>query len=54
MRNRLLMLGVIAAGLCYLIEPDKTDSTARIAAVSTFIYIFAAFYSTGEGPVAFM
>ncbi|KAI9898854.1 hypothetical protein N3K66_005315 [Trichothecium roseum] len=49
-----MVWSLLAAGLCYLIEPDKTDSTARIAAVSTFIYIFAAFYSTGEGPVAFM
>ena len=44
----------IAAGLCYLIEPNVEDSTARIAAVATFVYIFAAFYSPGEGPVAFM
>jgi len=41
---------LLVAGLCYLIE----DSTARIAAVATFVYLFAAFYSPGEGPVPFM
>ncbi|KAK2010015.1 hypothetical protein LZ32DRAFT_536788 [Colletotrichum eremochloae] len=41
---------LLAAGLCYLID----DSTARIAAVATFVYLFAAFYSPGEGPVPFM
>ncbi|KAK2059994.1 hypothetical protein LY76DRAFT_591807 [Colletotrichum caudatum] len=41
---------LLVAGLCYLID----DSTARIAAVATFIYLFAAFYSPGEGPVPFM
>lgn len=39
-----------AAGLCYLIN----DKNARIAAVATFVYLFAAFYSPGEGPVPFM
>ncbi|KAF4780761.1 hypothetical protein HER10_EVM0001927 [Colletotrichum scovillei] len=41
---------LLTAGLCYLIS----DSTARIAAVATFVYLFAAFYSPGEGPVPFM
>ncbi|KAK1624693.1 hypothetical protein BDP81DRAFT_106492 [Colletotrichum phormii] len=41
---------LLTAGLCYLIN----DSTARIAAVATFVYLFAAFYSPGEGPVPFM
>ncbi|CAK7213648.1 hypothetical protein SEUCBS140593_001915 [Sporothrix eucalyptigena] len=41
---------LLTAGLCYLI----TDKNARIAAVATFVYIFAAFYSPGEGPVPFM
>ncbi|KAI5456901.1 hypothetical protein BGZ63DRAFT_494972 [Mariannaea sp. PMI_226] len=45
---------LLTAGLCYLIEPNKDDSTARIAAVATFVYLFAAFYSPGEGPVPFM
>ncbi|KAJ2902393.1 sugar transporter [Zalerion maritima] len=45
---------LLVAGLCYLIEPDVENSTARIAAVATFVYLFAAFYSPGEGPVPFM
>ncbi|KAF4505915.1 hypothetical protein G6O67_007815 [Ophiocordyceps sinensis] len=45
---------LLAAGLCYLIEPNVEQSTARIAAVATFVYLFAAFYSPGEGPVPFM
>lgn len=45
---------LLAAGLCFLIQPGVEDSTARIAAVATFVYLFAAFYSPGEGPVPFM
>ncbi|WYZ35809.1 hypothetical protein EsH8_X_000456 [Colletotrichum jinshuiense] len=45
---------LLAAGLCYLIDGDNENSTARIAAVATFVYLFAAFYSPGEGPVPFM
>jgi sugar porter (SP) family MFS transporter len=45
---------LLAAGLCYLIEPNVEDSTPRIAAVATFVYIFVAFYSPGGGPVPFM
>ncbi|KEZ46578.1 hypothetical protein SAPIO_CDS0382 [Scedosporium apiospermum] len=45
---------LLAAGLCYLIEPGVEDSKARIGAVATFVYLFAAFYSPGEGPVPFM
>ncbi|KAH6603290.1 sugar transporter [Trichoderma cornu-damae] len=45
---------LLAAGLCYLIEPEVVNSTARIAAVATFVYLFDAFYSPGEGPVPFM
>ncbi|KAK1240578.1 hypothetical protein MKX07_004606 [Trichoderma sp. CBMAI-0711] len=45
---------LLAAGLCYLIEPDVVNSTPRIATVATFVYLFAAFYSPGEGPVPFM
>jgi sugar porter (SP) family MFS transporter len=45
---------LLAAGLCYLIEPDVENSTPRIAAVATFVYLFAAFYSPGGGPVPFM
>ncbi|TDZ49863.1 Polyol transporter 5 [Colletotrichum trifolii] len=45
---------LLAAGLCYLIDQDVANSTARVAAVATFVYLFAAFYSPGEGPVPFM
>lgn len=44
----------VAAGLCYLIDKGTENSTARVAAVATFVYFFAAFYSPGEGPVPFM
>ncbi|KAG6040954.1 hypothetical protein E4U41_006545, partial [Claviceps citrina] len=36
---------LLVAGLCYLIDDGVEHSTARIAAVATFIYLFAAFYS---------
>ncbi|KAI8670296.1 MFS domain-containing protein [Fusarium keratoplasticum] len=45
---------LLAAGLCYLIEPSVENSSARVAAVATFVYLFCAFYSPGEGPVPFM
>jgi len=41
---------LLAAGLCYFI-PDS--SPAHLGLVALFIYIFAAFYSPGEGPVPF-
>lgn len=41
---------LLAAGLFNLL-PEK--STAHVALVAVFIYIFAAFYSPGEGPVPF-
>ncbi|KAL2019370.1 hypothetical protein VTK56DRAFT_9750 [Thermocarpiscus australiensis] len=40
---------LLAAGLCTLMPL----STARTALVSLFVYLFAAFYSPGEGPVPF-
>ncbi|KAJ6789163.1 hypothetical protein PWT90_03287 [Aphanocladium album] len=45
---------LLVAGLCFLIDKDLEHSTARIAAVATFVYLFGAFYSPGEGPVPFM
>lgn len=42
---------LLAAGLCFLI-PGQTNKT-RIGLVAFFIYLFAAFYSPGEGPVPF-
>jgi MFS family permease len=41
---------LLAAGLCTLIP--KT-SKAHLGLVAMFVYIFAAFYSPGEGPVPF-
>ncbi|KAF2966261.1 hypothetical protein GQX73_g7314 [Xylaria multiplex] len=41
---------LLAAGLFNLLP---ADSTARVGLVALFIYIFAAFYSPGEGPVPF-
>ncbi|ESZ94219.1 putative galactose-proton symport [Sclerotinia borealis F-4128] len=41
---------LLVAGLCFIIDEK---STAHIALIATFIYIFAAFYSPGEGPVPF-
>lgn len=41
---------LLAAGLCLLIP---MGSEARIGLVALFIFIFAAFYSPGEGPVPF-
>lgn len=41
---------LLTAGLCFLIP---TSSTAHLGCVALFIYIFACFYSPGEGPVPF-
>ncbi|KFY70035.1 hypothetical protein V499_09521 [Pseudogymnoascus sp. VKM F-103] len=41
---------LLAAGLCSLIP---LENIAHLATVAMFIYIFAAFYSPGEGPVPF-
>jgi hypothetical protein len=41
---------LLAAGLCALINKELT---AHLALVAMFIYIFAMFYSPGEGPVPF-
>jgi sugar porter (SP) family MFS transporter len=45
---------LLAAGLCYLIDDGVENSSARIGAVATFVYLFCAFYSPGGGPVPFM
>lgn len=42
---------LLAAGLCTLISTDT--GTLRTALVALFVYLFAAFYSPGEGPVPF-
>jgi len=41
---------LLTAGLCTLI-PESSKS--RLGLVALFVYIFAAFYSPGEGPVPF-
>jgi len=41
---------LLAAGFCFYIP---RDSKAHLGLIATFIYIFAAFYSPGEGPVPF-
>jgi hypothetical protein len=40
---------LLAAGLCFLINPDA--GTVRIGTIAFFIFLYAAFYSPGEGPV---
>ncbi|KAF1822586.1 uncharacterized protein K489DRAFT_379948 [Dissoconium aciculare CBS 342.82] len=40
---------LLAAGLCFLIP----NPTTQLGLVALFIYLFAAFYSPGEGPVPF-
>ena len=42
---------LLAAGLCTLINPDV--GSARTGLVCLFVFMFAAFYSPGEGPVPF-
>ncbi|KAL7624888.1 hypothetical protein AAE478_004102 [Parahypoxylon ruwenzoriense] len=44
-----MMWTLLAAGLCTLLPM----STARTGLVALFIFLFAAFYSPGEGPVPF-
>ena len=41
---------LLAAGLCFLIPQS---SSAHLGLIALFIYMFAAFYSPGEGPVPF-
>lgn len=44
---------LLAAGLCTLIPNTESMQTTRTALVALFVYMFAAFYSPGEGPVPF-
>jgi MFS family permease len=41
---------LLAAGFCFYI-PES--STAHIGLIALFVFLFAAFYSPGEGPVPF-
>jgi hypothetical protein len=42
---------LLAAGLCFLIP--ESAGTLRIGLIALFVFLFAAFYSPGEGPVPF-
>lgn len=44
-----MMWTLLAAGLCTLMD----QGTARTALAALFVFLFAAFYSPGEGPVPF-
>ncbi|PHH85973.1 hypothetical protein CDD83_10910 [Cordyceps sp. RAO-2017] len=44
---------LLAAGLCSALIPDPEKSKVHMAFVALFVYLFAAFYSPGEGPVPF-
>ena len=41
---------LLAAGLCFIIPEE---SRAHLGMIAFFIFLFAAFYSPGEGPVPF-
>ena len=41
---------LLAAGMCFYIPEGNT---AHLALIALFIFLFAAFYSPGEGPVPF-
>ncbi|KAF5389506.1 hypothetical protein D9757_004345 [Collybiopsis confluens] len=41
---------LLAAGMCFFIP---TGNGARIPLIALFVFLFAAFYSPGEGPVPF-
>ncbi|MCJ1417382.1 hypothetical protein MMC32_003725 [Xylographa parallela] len=41
---------LLAAGFCYFIP---SESTAHLGMIAFFVFLFAAFYSPGEGPVPF-
>lgn len=43
---------LLAAGLCTLLDESLGDT--RTALVCLFVFLFAAFYSPGEGPVPFV
>lgn len=41
---------LLATGLVFILPVGQT----RLGLAATFIYIFTAFYSVGEGPVCFL
>lgn len=44
---------LLAAGLCTLISEAEQYRDLRMGLICTFVYLFGAFYSPGEGPVPF-
>lgn len=44
---------LLVAGLCSLVDSGVEHSKLRLGLVAAFVYIFAMFYSPGEGPVPF-
>lgn len=42
---------LLAGGLCFLISEEH--KTLRVGLIALFVYLFAAAYSPGEGPVPF-
>ncbi|KAI9696266.1 MAG: hypothetical protein M1836_005819 [Candelina mexicana] len=44
---------LLAAGFCFFIPKDAGGGHAQLACVALFVFLFAAFYSPGEGPVPF-
>ena len=56
--RRTLLLGTFpntawslpVSGCCYLL---RGDGATRLGLIATFIFIFAAFYAVGEGPVCY-
>jgi MFS family permease len=48
----IMALFLLAAGLSFLID-GETHKTAKVGLAALFIYLFAAAYSPGEGPVPF-
>lgn len=45
-----MLWSLLAAGMSFFI-PDKNP--AHLGCIATFVYVFGAFYSPGEGPVPF-
>ncbi|WWC90859.1 uncharacterized protein L201_005796 [Kwoniella dendrophila CBS 6074] len=48
----LMAISLLAAGMMFFISEES--KVLRTGLIALFIYIFAAFYSVGEGPVPFM
>jgi len=43
---------LLVAGFCFYI-PESAGQTTRTGLIAFFVFLFAAFYSPGEGPVPF-